>query len=266
MAIITNQVIKELFNRYRSIEVTFNKEVSKATGLQPKKVFLKLKEGPRPCILYASSLESARVLVSLTPAILQSFKENDNNVSLKLSFLKDEQPKPVEVNFFVQGRMSNYSQYSNKQPDLYFCTVDFSTRPPDDLIEIIGFLLEANVNATKRKEERVLVTADSMKKLDLGSKSCVITVDSIPRKGILRDLSFSGSKVIIPGNAKFLLNKNAEMKILNSKGEYISICGKILRFEEVQGRRDLAAIALHFTLDALPLAYKVMINNFLLKR
>ncbi|MBF9014834.1 MULTISPECIES: PilZN3 domain-containing protein [unclassified Oceanispirochaeta] len=266
MAIVTNQTIKELFNRFRSIEVTFNKEVSKATGLQPRKIFLKFKESARPCILYASSMEAARVIVSLPTAILQNLKENESNVALKLSFIKDEQPKPIELNFFIQGRLSSFTRYSDDQPDVYFCSINFSTQPPDDLIETLGFLLEANVNATKRKEERALVTTESMKRLDLGSKNCVVIVDNIPRKGILRDLSFSGSKVIIQGNAKFLVNKVAVLRILNNRGESITISGTILRFEEVQGRRDLAALALHFTLEALPLSYKVMINNFILHR
>ncbi len=266
MAIVTNQTIKELYNKFRSIEVTFNKEVGKATGLQPKKVSLKFREGARPCVLYASSMESARVILSMSPSHLEELKDSESNVALKLSFIRDEQPKPVELNFFVQGRITNFTRYSETQPDVYYCTIIYSTQPPDDLIGILGFLLEANVNATKRKEERALVTADSMKKLDLGSKNCVVVVDNIPRKGILRDLSFSGSKVIIQGNARFLMNKAAQLRILNSKGETITINGQILRFEEVQGRRDLAAIAIHFTLEALPLSYKVMINNFLLNR
>ncbi len=264
MAIVTNQVIRDLYSKYRSIEVTFNREVSKATGLQPKKIGLKFREGPRPCVLYATSMEASRVLVSLPAAILQNIQENETNVSLKFSFMRDETPKPRELNFFVQGRIGGFQKYSETQPDLYYCTINFSTQPPDDLIEILGFLLEANVNATKRKEDRILITPDSIKKLDLGSKSCVISVGGIPRKGILRDLSFSGAKVIIAGNAKFLLNKDAEIKILTGKGEYITIASRIIRFEEVQGRRDLAAIALHFALEALPLAYKVIINNYLL--
>ncbi|MDA3956493.1 PilZN3 domain-containing protein [Oceanispirochaeta sp.] len=266
MAIVTNQIITDLYNKFRSIEVTFNKDVSKTTGLQPKKVFLKLKEGPCPCILYATSLESARIIVSLPQILLQEIIKNETNLSLRLSFLKDDLPKPEELNFFIQGRLSNFTKYSETQSDLFFCTIKYFTKPPDNLIEILGFLLEANVNASKRKEERLLITVENMKRMDLGSKNCMIIVDNIPRKGILRDLSFSGTKIIIHGNAKFLLNKTAEIKILNKKGETLSIVGRILRFEEVQGRRDLAAIILHFTLEALPLAYKVLINNFLLNR
>ena len=263
MAIVTNQVISNFYSKYRTIDVTFNKDVSRTTGLQPKKVFLKLREGARPCILYSSSLESARVIASVSESLLIEMKENETNIPLRLSFLKDETPKPVEYNFFIQTRLGSFTKFSKEQPDLYLLSLNFSTRPPDDLIEILGFLLEANVNATKRKEERILVTSETMNSLHLGSKSCIISIDSIPRKGILRDVSFSGCKVIIQGNAKFLINKNAEVKIITDKAQHIIIRGKILRFEEVQGRRDLVAVAVHFLLDDLPLDYKMMLNNYL---
>ena len=231
-----------------------------------KRFFLKFKEGQRPCILYSCSLESARVIAALPPNILENLQDNETNVSLRLSFLKDETPKPVEHNFFIQSRLNSHSKVSKDQPDLYLLNLNYSTRPPDDLIEILGFLLEANVNATKRKEERVLITVDSMKKLHLGSKNCILEIDSIPRKGILRDVSFTGCKVIIQGNAKFLINKPVIVKLINDKGEAFHVSGKILRFEEVQGRRDLAAMALHFALEDLPLSYKMMINNYLYNR
>ena len=266
MAIITNQVISDFYSKYKTIDVTFNKDVSRTTGLQPKKVFLKLREGSRPCILYSTSLESARVIANVSESFLIEMKENDINIPLRLSFLKDESPKPVEYNFFIQTRVSSFTKFSKDDSELYLISLNFSTRPPDDLIEIIGFLLEANVNATKRKEERVQITSDSINLLHLGSKGCVLSIDSIPRKGILRDVSFSGCKVIIQGNAKFLINKTAEVKMITDKAEYVIIKGKILRHEEVQGRRDLVAVAVFFSLEDLPLNYKMMINNYLFNK
>ena len=266
MAIVTNQIITEFYSKYKSIDVTFNKSVSKITGLQPKKVFLKLKEGPRPCVLYSTSLESAKVIAGFTEESLIEMKEHDYSIPLRLSFMKDESPKPVEHNFFIQTRLQSYSRFSQENSDLFLLTLNFSTQPPDDLIEIIGFLLDANVNATKRREDRIIITSESLRQLHLGSKNCILSIDSIPRKGILRDVSFTGCKVIIPGNAKFLINKDVVVKMINDKAEAIIIKGKILRFEEVQGRRDLAAIALHFPLPDLPLDYKMMINNYLFSK
>ncbi len=266
MAIVTNQVISNFYSKFCTIDVTFNKDVSKITGLQPKKVFLKLKEGARSCILYSSSMESARVIANISEAFLQELKDSETNIPLRLSFLRDESPKPVEHNFFIQTRLHSFTKFSKDKSELFLLSLNFSTKPPDDLIEILGFLLEANINATKRKEERILITSESLNALHLGSKNCVLTIDNIPRKGILRDLSFSGCKVIIQGNAKFLLNKDVYVKIITDKPEQITIKGKILRFEEVQGRRDLVAVAIFFTLEDLPLGYKMIINNYLFSK
>lgn len=266
MAIVTNQLISQLYAKYKSIDVSFNKDVTKTTGLQPRKVFLKFKELQRPCVLYSCSLESARVIAALPDSILTQLQNEELGASLRLSFMREDSTKPEEHNFFIQTRVQNHVSFSKEQPDLYLLTLHYSTRPPDDLIEILGFLLEANVNATKRTEERILITVESLKGLHLGSKNCILMIDSIPRKGILRDISFSGCKVIIQGNAKFLMNKQVVVKLINDKGEAIEIPGKILRFEEVQGRRDLAAVALIFALEDLPLSYKMMINNFLFNK
>ena len=202
MSLITNQLINQFYTKFRSIDVSFNKDVVKSTGLQSKKVFLKFKEGQRPCVLYSCSLESARVIAVIPDNILQNLQDNETNLSLRFSFLKDEAPKPEEHNFFIQSRLISHSKISSEQADLYMINLNYSSRPPDDLIEILGFLLDANINAAKRKEERILITVESLKRLHMGSKNCILEIDSIPRKGILRDVSFSGCKVIIQGKCQ----------------------------------------------------------------
>jgi len=115
MGIVTHLLINEFFKKYHSIEVTFNQDVSKATGLQSKKIFLKFREEIKPCILYACSMEDARVLVSLSRTMHQFLSKNRGNISLKLSFMKDEHPRPVEVNFFVPGRLTGFDRYSENK-------------------------------------------------------------------------------------------------------------------------------------------------------
>ncbi len=264
--VVTQQVIRNLYDKYRGIEVSFNREVSKTTGLQPKKLALKFKDITRPCILYASSMESSKIIFSLPRKTMEEIRKNKTNAALRFSFLRNERPKPVELNFFVQGHLLNIQEYASEQQDLYLASLVFTSRPPDDLIETIGFLLEANVNAAKRKEERIPITEQNIPKLNLESKNCQVKIDGIPRKGILRDVSFSALKVIIPGNAKFLINKTAEVTIKHLKEGNVLITGSILRFEEVEGRRDLAAIVVKIHLSTLPLNYKVMINDFLYNR
>ena len=53
---------------------------------------------------------------------------------------------------------------------MQFVSLEFTQRPPDDLIQILGSLLEANSNAQRRKDERIVITPESMKKLGLDSR------------------------------------------------------------------------------------------------
>jgi hypothetical protein len=141
-------------------------------------------------------------------------------------------------------------------------TLQFAQRPPDDLIEIIGRILDANVNSAKRREDRILITPDSFRRLNLFSKENAVFIQGVPRRCILRDISFSGAKIIMVGVAKFLLNREAGLRMdFDDPRESFQIRGKFIRSEAVEGRKDLIALAILF--DEVPMGYKLRINDFL---
>lgn len=262
MSVSTSQQMARYFNEFSTQEVTFTKDVIRATMLNPKQVFLKILGYQFPCIIYSASLVGAKVIVNLHEGLKEVLKKSNNACSLRFNFLQRDKADPLS--FFVSGKISGVTPYGEQKPELHFMNIQYTQRPPDDLIEIVGGLLEANVNAKRRKEERVVITNDSLKKLGIGGKNAVVIVDGIPRKCILRDLSFSGAKVIILGVAKFLVNKQATLKLeLLDPVETVQIKGTILRFEEVEGRTDIAAYAMKFEDDGVPMEYKMRMNNFL---
>ena len=59
------------------------------------------------------------------------------------------------ISFFVNGKVSDIKPYMNSA-ELSVITISFTQRPPDDLIERLGTLLDANANAIRRKEERIM--------------------------------------------------------------------------------------------------------------
>jgi len=259
MAIVTSQQIREYYEKYGKIDVTFTKEINESLRVARNQIYLKFKGGQRPCIIYSSSLTEAKVIVALTPELIQALK-NDNLVSLRYCFLKED--RSDIFSFFVQSRLSGLTQY-DKERDLHFAQLTFTQRPPDDLIEILGGFLEANINASKRGEERIVVNTESVRRLGLAGKNVVIQIDRIPRNGILRDLSFGGLKVIVMGNPKFLMNKSAVIRLSLHSGKYLIARGEIIRFEPVEGRKDLAALAVKYDPDTVSLEYKMMINDYL---
>lgn len=259
MAIVTSQQIKEYYEKYGRIDVTFTKDINDSLRLVRNQIYLKFKGGQRPCIIYSSSLIEAKIVVALTDPLIKSLQQ-DNLVSLRFCFLKED--RSDIFSFFVQSRISGMTQY-DKERNLFFVQLTFTQKPPDDLIETLGNLLEANINAARRSEERIIINQESLRRLGLSSKSVPIKIEGIPRNGILRDISFSGLKIIIMGNPKFLINKKAAVRLTLTSGKILLLQGEIIRFEPVEGRKDLAALAVKYDEQSMTFEYKMIINDYL---
>jgi hypothetical protein len=142
-------------------------------------------------------------------------------------------------------------------------SVEFTQRPPDDLIQILGTLLEANANAQRRRDERIIVSPETLKKLGLESREAAIVVDDRVHRCVLRDMSFSGAKIVVSGNPAMFNGKRASLKIMRADqaGEMI-LTGSIRRVDEVGGRKDILAVSIEYVGDP-GIGYKLLINSYL---
>ncbi len=261
MAIATSQQIIKYYERYKAIEVTFTKEVIKATGLVTQQVYLKCLGETWPCVVYASSFLGAKVIVNARSGLHEKIQQANQLVSLRYAFKESDKIDPFM--FFVSARSGGSAPYGGSQ-DVSMLNIVFTQRPPDDLIEIMGRLLDANINSKKRQEERIVVSAEAMRKIGIAAKETSVVMENIPRRCILRDISFSGAKVIMAGIGKFLTNKDIAIRIdFDEPSETILLKGKTLRTEEVEGRKDLVAVAIHFYEEMVPMNYKMRINDYL---
>jgi hypothetical protein len=262
MAVTTSQQIAKYYEQFQNTDVTFTKEIIRALLLNTKQVFIKSLGYQWPCIIYSTSMRSAKVITTMTPALKETLQKSKNTISLRFSFIQREKTDPLA--FFVSAKIGGVSPYGDPASGLSFLHVVFTQRPPDDLIERLGIILEAGVASQRRREERIIVTPDSTKKLRLASKGAHVVVDNVPRKALLRDLSFGGAKVIMPGVPQFLVNKPTVIHFaFEDPEETVSVPGKIVRFEAVEGRSDIAAFAVHFEEKETPMVYKMRISEYL---
>jgi hypothetical protein len=262
MAISTSQQITRYYQQHSQVEVTFTKDVIKATLLHPKQVYLKCLGYQWPIVVYSASMTGAKVIANLKTSLSEAIRKANSMVSLRLSFLQRDKVDPLS--FFVGAKITGYTPYGQEKPELYFLTLSYTQRPPDDLIEILGRLIDANTSSTRRKEERIPITADSARAMGLNHKEAKVYIDGVPRRCIVRDVSFGGAKVVILGVAKFLVGKPATIRLtLTETDEEIDVEATVLRFEEVEGRNDIAALALQFEPEKTPMKYKLMISGFL---
>ena len=262
MALITSQQLANYYERFLNIDVTFNKQVAKAIGLRPQETFLRCLGNQWPSVIFSSSMTGAKIIANIKSDLHIRIREANNLVSLRFSF--DQQDKSDSLAFFVSAKVTGLSPYSNDRDDLNFLTLTYTQRPSDDLIAILGTLLEANINSKKRKEERIEINVDSIRKLGFRSKDGSLFIEEKPIKCLIRDVSFSGARLIVPGAEKGLLEKDAKLRIESEDDrEVFLLRGKVIRFEEVQDRTDIGIIAMLFSEDGVPMEYKMRLNNYL---
>ena len=262
MSIITSQILNKYYTSFKTIDVTFTKEIIKATGLNGKQVFFKHKQGQRTCVIYSTSMIGAKIITSLNSTVFKQLSDENNLVSLRFSFMEIGSTDPIF--FFIQGKIVGFTPFNKSKPDLFFASIQYTQRPPDDLIQILGSILDATTNSKLRSEERISINEDNNRKLNIDIKTTMLIIDNLPRKCIIRDISFSGAKVLLLGNAKFIINKSVVLRMeLDNGRRLFNIPGICLRYEAVEGRKDIAALAIRFADQGVPIEYKMFINEFI---
>ena len=261
MGIMTVQKVATYYDRFKEIDVTFTKDMIQVTGLLTEQVHLKCGSDFWPCVLYSTSFQGAKIVANTKSGLLERLQYANNLANLRLCFKNSEKENPVT--FFVAGHVVGSAPYKNSQ-DVSLITIQYTQRPPDDLIEVVGRVLDANVNSSKRKDERIVLTVETQRKLKLLTKETAAFIQGVPRRCILRDLSFSNAKVIMLGVAKFLVDKETAIRFdFDDPRESFLVKGKFVRSEDVEGKKEMIALAMAFDEAQIPTGYKIRINEYI---
>ena len=260
MGIVTSQQLTRYYELYRDTEVIFSKEVIKTLHMDPRQVYVKCTDSQWPCIINSTSFLGAKIIIGSKGGAYARLSKEKGTVNLRFCFSQGEKQP---ISFFVSARVQEIVPYMESS-DLAVVNLTYIQRPPDDLIELIGRLLEANTNALRRRDERIAITEDSLRKLSLAKADAVVFIDNIPRPCIVRDISFSGAKILLLGVAQFLNQKNAVLRLeFYDPHEMISLPASIVKTDIVQGRKDIIIVCLQYDATKIPITYKLHINNYL---
>ena len=265
MGVITSQQIGRFYELFKNIDVTFSKEIISLTGLQINQVFLKCIGDQWPCVLYTSSFSGAKLIITKSPVLMEKIAKAKNNVSVRLAFqLSGTKSGNNFKSFFIAGKVTGFGPYAQKENELQIVSIQYSQQPPDDYIEIIGSILDANVNAARRKDERILLSVDVIRMIKLVRKETVVQINAAPLKCIVRDLSFSGAKVIVIGDATNFMHAPAVLYLdFDDPREMLAMTGSVIRYEAVEDRPNMVALGIHFDESKIPISYKMHINLYM---
>ena len=261
MASITAQQLTKYYETYGTTEVVFSKEVIRTLGLDPRQVYIKCAEGQWPCIINSASLTQARIVIGTQGGAFQQLAKKDAPpMSLRFCFLQE---KGQPMSFFVTCKVGQITAYMNSK-EYVIVTLAFTQRPPEDLIQILGNVVDANTNFNEKKDERIHITPDALRKLGIPKKECMINIQDVPRRCILQEISFGGAKICILGVAKFLKGKIAHLSLeVDNPYEVIQLIGTIAETGAVENRSDIVVAEIQYDEKKLPLSYKLHINNYL---
>jgi hypothetical protein len=263
MDVLTSQQITTYYERYKKAEIVFTKEIIEAAGLVTGQVFLKCSGELWNCIIYSFSFESVKIVVSKKAGLIQKLQDSHNFGKLNLAFANPNAKAPIAIS--VTSKVAGYTPYKNSD-DMIFLSLHFTNRPPDDLIVIMGRILEAHVNSalSYQKQKRIPLTVENMRELNISSREVSISIQGVSRQCILNDISFSGAQIAIIGIAKFLEDREVllTLEFDNPKKSY-SIRGRFVGSQAVEGQKEWVAMRISFDEALIPIGYKLRINDYI---
>lgn len=261
MQIATNQIINNYYELYRENEIVFTKDILRSLKIDPRQLYVKCAGSQWPCIINSTSFQMAKIIIGTAGGAFQQITRKDAPpVNLRYCFIEQNGQPMI---FFVSCRVTDVTPYMNSK-ELAIVTLTFTQRPPDDLIYKIGTLIAANESFIYRREDRIPINENTLRKLGIDKKETMIFIQNVPRRCILWNISFSGAKVILMGVPKFLDNKPCVIRFLFSDpNEIVDIKGVIVKADSIENRKDLVSVGIKYDEDQVPLAYKIRINDYL---
>lgn len=261
MSVATSHHISRYYDYYRDKEIVFTKANLKSLRIDPRQIYLKSNGGQWPCIINSSSLQQAKVIIGTASGIYTTIQKNRTApISIRYCFF-DQNNEPIQ--FSVNCNVIDIKPFQNSN-ELAMLTLSFTQRPPDDLILRIGEFIEVNENFQNRKEERIAINENSLRLLNIPKEESYIFIAGVPRKCILKDISFGGAKAMLVGIPKFLENKAVDLRLFfMDTNEKISLQGIIKQSDFLPGRKDISIVHIEFIPDEIPMTYKFHINSYI---
>ncbi|MBN2441289.1 MAG: PilZ domain-containing protein [Spirochaetales bacterium] len=266
MATQTRHRCDEYYRMYLDHDVSFTKEIIKDIGLIPEKNFLRYGGENIPCIIYSASMTRSRIIAQLRAPICEKIGLGNKTASLSLAFKREKSQDPVSL--FINSKIAGFTPYKSDIPGVNFVTLTYMNKPPDDFIYKLGTVLSERSDETKRKEERIPVDDETTKTMNLQTDKIWVFCDNKQIPCVLKDISFSGAKVITKGQKEFFANKPIKLVLNISNLDGISaMIGKVVYCEEIVINKTIKFISLGLAFDKakIPDSYKEWVQSFMNK-
>lgn len=258
MGTLPQAKINNYYAQFKSVAVAFTKEVIAVTGLRPEMVNLKCASDLYPCVIYSTSFETAKIVAN--NRIIEKLQATNNAASLRFFFRLPATEE--EFVLLIPARLSSSSPYTGS-PDMSVFNLQFSQRPPDDFIEIVGRVLEANHYAATVRDVFVPIDPDAVRKMHFYTKEAQVVVDGVSYGGIPREFSFGAMRFVHKDAPQTILDKSAHILIhFDEPRETLMLDASVARYESAVGHPKLSVVTLSLS-ESLPIIYKIRLCGYI---
>jgi hypothetical protein len=260
MADSTSRQLARYYTDFRDTEIICTSDVVQTLNIDPQQIFIKIADSQWPCIINSVSLAMTKVIVGSKSGALSGLCQQGRCVNLRFGFSPYRAPP---ITFFISAKIANIAPYSDSE-SLVIVTLAYVQRPPDDLIEILGQYSDANLNWTQKREERISISAETLRKLSLSKEDATIIVHGESKRCILRDLGFAWARVMLMGIQTPLDSKKVLLRFaFDDMNAPVHLPGVITEISMMEGPNNLAIAILQYAEHMIPMSYKIHLNRCL---
>lgn len=247
--------IDDIYNSHKEHDLAFSHSVVTSLGIIPDKIQLKCGDIKIPCAIYSSSMVGARVIAKLNDDFFRNLNRSQSSVALRLIYHDGESDS--EVPFFINSRISLFNKFSSDKPNIYYLTLDYLNKPPDDLICLLGNYILKQIYLQKRAVKRFVLSSSVIKESSIMEQ--FLFKSGKGKKCILTEVSLFSAKVLISGQQdEYQINDHVLLLMksigVDGLGEMV---GNITRLELINEEDGLYSVVISFNQDLIPPVYKM---------
>ncbi len=260
-SIYTKNKIDDYYFNFCQASITLTREICRKIGFLQSKNTMLVDNNKIPVVVTSISMLNSKIFIHKNDFELLKGGVSDKkkkSVLLKLFFTPDFN-KVVSILIYAQISYNN----ENIGKDYIPLYIEYSRRPSDNLIILLGEFLRINTTENKRKEERINLSPESIKKLKLVDNIGIVTCNEVSRKCMIKDISYSGMNIITPGSGDEYLNKKVVIRLSFEKNYNIdNVEGTVVRYDMIEGTSYLTSLGILLDKSTIPIDYENIITNF----
>lgn len=238
--------------------VTFTKQVCRKVGLVRGDSHIRIRGETLPCLIYSLSMERAVVILRINETAKAIMAQTMPALTLHVRF----SPTKESISLMLDAQIEEIKEYGEKVPDTYFLALRYRRKAPNDLIKILGELIEAEKEKERRIFERINLDPQNAKKMGLSPAETFLFCQGEGKKCVLQEISVFSARVVISGHpADYEGNKAMLIMKIESAGEIGEMLGSVYSAEELGN--NLVSVVVHFDQEVIPPSYKMFIGTYI---